>query len=267
MNTEMILKSDTLDILFENRNKLYGAYTLRKFYPKRIKTSLVIMLGVVIAFCVFALINKTGTPGLTVFDFDDPAMVKVDQHKKIEPQKIPPAKKVMINSQKLVSTIEMVKDSSDKLSDNLENLIISNVTITDGVEGTNMVGQQNDGHENTIAVAVKEVPLPDPAIPVENPEVEPSFPGGISALRTFLQRNLTNPRDLEEGEQVIVQIKFIVGYDGKLQRFETVKDGGDEFNSEVMRVLKKMPQWIAGKSNGRNVSVYYTIPVKFVPND
>ena len=107
----------------------------------------------------------------------------------------------------------------------------------------------------------------DPSTPVDNPEIEPSYPGGINALRNFLQRNLTNPRDLEEGEQVSVQVKFIVGYDGKLQRFETVKDGGTEFNEEVIRVLKKMPQWIAGKSNGKNVSVYYTIPVKFVSND
>lgn len=265
MNTEMILKSDVLDILFENRNKLYGAYTLRKFYPERITTSLVIMLSVVIVFCVFALINKKNAAAITVFDFDDPTMVKVDLDKKIQPQKIPLTKKAIINSRKLVSTIEMVKDSADKLPNNLENFIISNVTITDGVDGTNIIEQGNDGQEHAGEVAA--IPLPDPSIPIDNPEVEPSYPGGINALRTFLQRNLTNPGDLEEGEQVSVQIKFIVGYDGKLQRFETVKDGGDEFNNEVIRVLKKMPQWIAGKSNGRNVSVYYTIPVKFVPND
>ena len=116
-------------------------------------------------------------------------------------------------------------------------------------------------------IVVKEPPAPDPAIPIDNPEIEPSFPGGINTLRTFLQRNLVNPRDLEEGEQVSVQVRFVVGYDGKLQHFETLKDGGPEFNGEVIRVLKKMPQWIAGKSNGKNVSVYYTIPVKFVPND
>jgi periplasmic protein TonB len=268
MNAEIILKSDVLDIIFQNRNKLYGAYALRKFYPERIKTSLLIMLGVVIAFCVFASMNKTGKQAMSVFYFDDPVMGNADKDKKVEqPKRITPAKKPLINSQKLISTIKIVKDSADKLPDNPEHSIISNITITDAVDGTNIVVEENDGQKNGTAVVVKEVPLPDPAVPVENPEVGPSFPGGINALRNFLQRNLTNPRDLEEGEQVSVQIKFVVGYDGKLQRFETVKDGGAEFNSEVIRVLKKMPQWIAGKSNGRNVSVYYTIPVKFVAND
>jgi protein TonB len=43
-----------------------------------------------------------------------------------------------------------------------------------------------------------------------------------------------------------------------------VKSGGDDFDNEVLRVLKKMPDWIPGKSNGHNVSVYYEVPVKFI---
>ena len=56
-----------------------------------------------------------------------------------------------------------------------------------------------------------------------------------------------------------------MGYDGKLKSFTTVQDGGEEFNKEVIRVLKKMPEWEPGKTKGQNVSVYYVIPVKFVP--
>ncbi|MEI9958074.1 MAG: energy transducer TonB [Ferruginibacter sp.] len=95
-------------------------------------------------------------------------------------------------------------------------------------------------------------------------EIMPSYPGGVEALRKFLQKNLTNPKEMEEGEEVSVKMKFVVGIDGKLQSFETVQDGGEEFNKEVMRVLKKMPNWVPGKTHGQNVSVYFTIPVKFV---
>lgn len=95
----------------------------------------------------------------------------------------------------------------------------------------------------------------------------PAFPGGEAALIKFLQKNLQNPEALEEGEMVSVKIRFIVGYDGILKGFETVQDGGAAFNNEVIRVLKKMPSWIPGKTDGENVSVYYTIPVKFVPQD
>ena len=68
---------------------------------------------------------------------------------------------------------------------------------------------------------------------------------------------------MEAGQVISVKIKFVVGFEGKLKSFEIIEDGGMIFNKEVIRVLKKMPDWIPGKSNGEAVSVYYTIPVKF----
>lgn len=265
MNTEMIMKSDALDILFENRNKLYGAYPLRKFYPERIKTALVITFSSALVFCVFALMPKANSNSLDVTSYEDPTLGNIRPVKK-EPEikpKTETAVKEKIDAQKWLGILKMVKDSSDKLTDNLDSVNIGIVNISGGINDGPV---ELPGNVGPAAVAA-EVPITDPATPVENPEIEPSYPGGMNALRNFLQKNLTNPRDLEDGEQVSVQVKFIVGYDGKLQRFETIKDGGTEFNEEVIRVLKKMPQWIAGKSNGKNVSVYYTIPVKFVSND
>ena len=262
----MIMKSDVLDILFENRNKLYGAYPLRKFYPERIRTALIITFASVIVVCVFAMATEKSNSIMDVITFEDPTLGNIRPAKKeieIKPKAEKPLKE-KINTQKWLGAVKMVADSADVLHNDLDNVKIGSVSITDGKDGEPVNVPEN------IGPATEPTPqevLIDPAIPVENPEIEPSFPGGINALRTFLQRNLSNPRDLEEDEQVRVQVKFIVGYDGKLQRFETVKDGGTEFNEEVIRVLKKMPQWIAGKSNGKNVSVYYTIPVKFVRND
>lgn len=95
----------------------------------------------------------------------------------------------------------------------------------------------------------------------------PSYPGGMDALRKFLVRNLENPRDMKEGEVANVKVKFVVGSNGELQSFVTVQDGGNEFNREVMRVFKKMPNWVPGKSKGQNVSVFYTVPIKFISAD
>ena len=60
---------------------------------------------------------------------------------------------------------------------------------------------------------------------------------------------------------------FIVGYDGQLRGFEVTEDGGRLFNNEVIRVLKKMPAWNPGKNAGEDVSVYYSLPVKFMNQD
>jgi protein TonB len=89
----------------------------------------------------------------------------------------------------------------------------------------------------------------------------------MDALRKFLQKHLQTPDELESGETVSVRVKFVVDYTGKLKSFETVKNGGDTYNNEVVRVLKKMPDWVPGKTKGENVSVYYVIPVRFETTD
>jgi protein TonB len=120
-------------------------------------------------------------------------------------------------------------------------------------------------------VGIKPKPQPDVDVSktfTENEvEVMPSYPGGMDALRNFLVRNLENPRDMKEGEVANVKVKFVVGSNGELQSFVTVQDGGNEFNREVMRVFKKMPNWVPGKSKWQNVSVFYTIPIKFISAD
>ena len=268
MNTELIMKSDVLDILFEKRNKLYGAYTLRKFYPERIKKSLAIIMGIVFLFCIAALMPKQTLVQEVFTVIDDHTLGNIPPEKKpaVKPAP-PPAAKQNVATAKWTSTPTIVneKDTADILHNNFENLQIGSTDILSIPDGPSLstVGESVTATQ----FAKTEVKEPDPKIPIDNPEVEPAYPGGINALRVFLERNLSNPKDLDEGEQVSVKIKFIVGYDGALKSFETVQDGGKEFNNEVVRVLKKMPQWVPGKSNGKNVSVYYTIPVKFMSRD
>ena len=189
-----------------------------------------------------------------------------------EPDKKPDPPKELIKQPKadqqiFVDKILIVpnKFKTDSILDLKPNVAISNVTVIAPVSGdpgpvkTVVTG----GGSSDPVEPVKKVI--DKTTPMYDADVMPSYPGGMNALRNFLQRNLHNPKDMEEGELVNVNVSFVVGYDGKLQRFEVVQDGGDEFNKEVIRVLKKMPEWVPGKSNGENVSVYYNIPVKFIP--
>ena len=179
----MILKSDVLDILFENRNKLYGAYTLRKFYPERIKTSLFIMLGVVIAFCLFTVIPKLNREQMEVITFDDPGFRKINPENQIpEPKPKVAASKAMLNTVKFPAAVKIVneKDSADILPKNLENAGIGSVNSTNAVEGDIPDGTSNTSVSEP-AVPVKTIPVLDPNVPIDNPDVEPSFPGGINS--------------------------------------------------------------------------------------
>ena len=268
MNSELIMKSDVLDILFEKRNKAYGAYMLRKFYNNRLIKSLGIMMAGVIVFSAFTFLpdKVAKTSEFTVID---PGFGKVPATPKV-PEIKPKLKKQVIitplSTLKLVSKIIIVdnKDSTDILH-NLNNLAIGgNTNILLNIKGTRLVVPFATGDEGGAEPLQLTEPTVDMTKPTDNPEIMPAYPGGIQALRKFLVRNLNNPGDLAEGEIISVKVKFVVGYDGKLQGFELVQDGGSEFNNEVIRVLKKMPEWIPGKSKGRNVAVYYTIPVKFI---
>ncbi len=269
MKTELIMKSDVLDIIFENRNKAYGAYYLRKFYKNRLLKSLALMMTGVVVLSAFTFIPKMKKSGKAELLLTDDYVLNKIEDKPLEPEKPkekpePPKQKMptvqytskpnIVPDNAVVKPLETITDST----------VIANITKPgEGGEGP-LVGDPKEGDDNGKGKEPVTEPAVNPTVPSVTAEVMPEYPGGIDVLRKFLERNLTNPRDLEENEVVSVKVRFVVGYDGKLKGFETVQDGGAEFNKEVIRVLKKMPDWVPGKTKGQNVSVYYTIPVKFV---
>jgi protein TonB len=275
MNKETILKSDVLDILFDNRNKAYGAYNLRKFYNNRLIKSLAIMLVGVVVLSAFTFLpnkekNKTFDNGeLTTTSVHFPEEKPKEEKPKEQLKR--DIKKQPVNQVKHITNIAIVNDKfkTDTIKA-IDDAVISTVNVTVPIIGGPstpiiVIPPGTGGGDGPIK------PKPEPVVNVtktyENGEVDimPSYPGGMDALRKFLERNLENPKEMEEDEEVSVKVKFVVAIDGKLQSFVTVQDGGDEFNKEVMRVLKRMPNWIPGKTKGQNVSVFYTIPVKFIP--
>lgn len=268
MTSELITESDLLDILFEKRNKAYGAYTLRKFYNHRLMKSIGIMMVTVLVFSAFTFLPAPGnTGGFIVEEQVFGSIPPAAKLPELKPAVVKQVKPTRPSVQKFLSNMVIVnrKDSSDMLHD-LKDVSVGDRTniIPGNSPGVLLVGYAT-GTAGTDAPLKIPEPTPDITQPIDNPEIMPEFPGGMAALRNFLERNLINPGGLEEGEPVSVKVKFVVGYDGKLKGFELVQDGANHFNNEVMRVLKKMPAWIPGKSKGQNVSVNYTIPVKFIP--
>ena len=114
---------------------------------------------------------------------------------------------------------------------------------------------------------------PQPAIEeniiVAHPDAMPEFPGGQEALLRFLSKNLRMPRqDLEPDSKVSTLVRFVVDKNGTVTGIEFEKSGGKDFDNEVVRVVKKMPQWKPGMQNGKNVAVYFKLPVIFqVPDE
>jgi protein TonB len=268
MNSNAILKSDVLDIIFENRNKSYGAYTLRKFYNNRLYKALGATLLLVIALCGLSLLKKEKVvqdyliADKEVVILKPPAAIpEKPKEPKAEPKPLAPKTTTPATpTQVLASNIKITNNPS---APEIKDFDDSKAIGSENKKGVPGIPEPIIKVPEGPAVIVTPAPVIDKITPTASAEVMPEYPGGIAALRKFLEKNLSNPEELEEGKEVSVRIRFIVGYDGVIKGFETVQDGGRAFNNEVVRVLKKMQPWIPGKTQGENVSVYYTIPVKF----
>ncbi len=270
MNQDTILRSNLLDIIFENRNKDYGAYPLRKAYTKRLLLALFGMIIISLFFCLFILLNKNSIevfaqplpkifiPDKTVTEFhplsnsEHKSVAKIIPGKKNPEIERPPQIVASININKLPATPQEIQQSPI-------GTVVSAINVQSNVDGSG--NGSLDGNTGTLTPA--QPTKPNTSDVLEEAEIMPQYPGGIKALLAFLKKNLHSPADVEEGEEVSVKIKFVVNYRGSVESFNIVQSGGDAFDKEVIRVLKKMPLWIPGKSNGENVSVYYVVPVKF----
>lgn len=264
MTSNEILKADVLDILFENRNKQYGAYALRKYYNNRMYIALGTSMAAVLLTCL--LIRPGGTV-VSLSEAEDDNTVVISQFIPIEPpieQPAPPtaAKAKPIASQAYLNRIEIVAevDPQDKVPelDDLANRQIASFTQDGRVPLDN----------RTVETQLQEKQGAGSA-PVEPTEgfapVErlPEFPGGAGAWSAFLGRHLSVPDELGAGERRTVQVRFWVGEDGSVTRLEVVQSAGAAFDNEVIRVLKKMPKWKPAIQNGHPVAVTFTQPVTF----
>ncbi|GEM_PF-79275 len=95
-------------------------------------------------------------------------------------------------------------------------------------------------------------------------EQMPAFPGGESAMITFISQNLKYPEDAQKARvEGRVIVRFVVDEVGNITNVEIVRGIGESSDNEALRVVKSMPKWTPGKQNGVNVPVYFTLPISF----
>lgn len=268
MKPELILQSDLLDIVFDNKNKEYGAYELRKHYNKRLQRSMLVTFLLVI---VFAVLQSWKVPhrvgSLAFINFDSVKLTSVD----LTPVKPPPPEpKETIKQPKQLAERkytaydivedEKVKDPLPTIED-LTNKIISDKNV-DGanIGDANLVKPISSGNSATATATVVETKME----PLRYAELMPEFPGGMSEFLKFMQRNLKEPSDMEEAQKLVVIAQFVVDADGNISDLKIVQTARPDLDAEVLRVIKKMPQWKPGMQNGRKVPVFCKLPVTFV---
>jgi protein TonB len=267
MAKDIDLTSDKwLQLVFEKRNKNYGAYAIRQDSSNRHLKAMLIVALVMLATIVLPRIIKAIAPE-KVEDFgrdEEIQMVELNQElpeediiKAIEVPPPPELKAtIQFNPPKVVEddkvTDENIMLTQQDLLDSDADISIKTVEGTkDGVDIAELVDQK---------VVVKEE---EPEI-FNHVEQMPMFPGGLNELMAWLSKNINYPEIAkEQGIQGTVNLRFVVKSDGTVDDVQVVKGLNRDCDQEAVRAVKKMPKWIPGQQNGKAVNVYYSLPVRF----
>ena len=269
MLPDIILQSDLLDILFENRNKTYGAYILRKGYSKRLINAIAIVAGFVLVLSLLEQfrIKPPINNSLPVSFKDSIKLVNVyikhDEPKERAKPLSKPLKRVVKNPYNVPVIVKTDIIDSIPTVEQIDKIEIGNQTIETGSRG-GILGEGSASIGND--TGIKKIP-DAPSIIANWAEIMPEFPGGIIAFMKFMRRNLRQPDNLEENDKFIVKAKFVVGKDGAVYGIEIVQSGRNDLDAEVLRVLNLMPKWKPGMQNGKNIAVYLELPVTFVGSE
>ncbi|HEU5166340.1 MAG TPA: TonB family protein [Chitinophagaceae bacterium] len=261
MTNKEILQADLLDILFEHRNKLYGAYALRKTYSRRLGFALGVALSIVLLFILMSFIRKSNKGDI---NRQHEGVIKVStlvipEDKLKEPEPVKEKPKAQADYRKIIVVPDNEADTNIVKNVDLENKNIGTKNI-DGDMPNNIVHSQIESTGNGDSVVEEPEKIDEPVGPTR----EPSFPGGPPAWLKFLQRSLQAPEDIEPGKRIEVYVRFWVDIDGNVSKAEIIKSGGSVFDKEVLRVLKKMPKWEPALQAGKPIAVAFQQPVIFI---
>ena len=269
-----LIDNSWVDLVFEGKNKEYGAYVLRKETGKRnLKALLWVLVGIAlifgIAYANLAIQNaiKQNVSVETDVELSKLAQKKEAKVERKEPVKVEMEQKVAekVKSSVKFTAPEIKKDDEVKPEDELKSQ--DDLSKTNTAIGSFDV-KGNDEAEGEVLkakeVVVDEKPKEEETKVFDVVEQMPQFPGGPNALFEYLSKNIKYPVVAEEnGIQGRVIVTFVVERDGSITDVKVAKSVDPSLDKEAQRVVKSMPHWIPGKQNGSAVRVKYTVPVTF----
>lgn len=269
-----LISSDWVDLVFEGRNKAYGAYRLRKSTTKRnILAMVAVVILLVVAFIILTVKNFVDEQRAKVAMTQVAELTNYDQPKKKAEVK---QKKVEVEPERVVERVKssikftapvIKKDEEVKPDEELktQDELMSTKTAIGSFDV-----KGNDDANGEILKAKEVIAEPEPPKHEEENKVfdiveqQPLFPGGPAALMKYLSENTKYPVVAQDnGVQGRVTVQFVVEKDGSISDVHVLRGVDPSLDKEAVRVVKSMPRWTPGKQNGITVRVNYRVPVLF----
>lgn len=247
------------EIVFENRNKLFGAYVIRQTYSRNVLLSFItacLFMG--FALTPFLIKSLQSQPNAIPEKFSEVISLEIYAPPPVE----------------LIPPLSTPQAPSSQISKELTNPVVvddriatTDVQMTTGTISETLV--PSDGGENnssTISgISIPDIPEIIPENSVKNwAEIMPKFQGGDEKLVSYLASHIRYPSNaLKNNIEGTVYVSFVVDTSGLIRNVQLIHGIYQECDLEAVKAVKNMPKWIPGIQNGNKVSVEMSLPVRF----
>ena len=268
-----LISNEWADIVFQGRNKGYGAYQLRRGTSKRNIVSMIFVAAVAaVAYLGLAAYNSYQEAQKAKFEAEmEASLLEAKKEAKVEKKTETPKVEQVQKVEKVKSSIAFTppvikKDSEVKPEEEMKTQDELKETKT-AIGAFDVKG--NDEAGGTVLKAVEEIAAPEPPKHEEEQnkifevvEQQPQFPGG--SVNGWLADHIKYPVvAAENGISGRVVVQFVVERDGSVSQVKVVRGVDPSLDKEAQRVISSMPKWIPGKQNGQAVRSRFTVPVTF----
>ena len=270
------------DLIFEGKNKDFGAYTLRRNSDKRHNLSvLYVLIGLIVVLIIGVFYGMYSDYRREQRELELQAQLEQqlaqmeaeaqeEEVQEEEPQAVEEPQREEALPEEILNTIkdteiaiaadEEVEEDITSKDDVAESTAAAGATTFDqGTDNLNVVRE----HKEEIIVEEKR---PEPVKEEVFTAVEqmPQFPGGEGELLKYIATHIKYPTMAAENNiQGRVVVKFVVKKDGNVGDVVVIRGKDPDLDKEAQRVVKTLPKFIPGKMNGQSVSVWYTLPINF----
>ena len=268
------------DLVFEGKNKDFGAYVLRTGSTARhnkamiytLLGALLLVIGTIATvkvqeFIAERQIADAAEQEEVIVEMNNEEPEEEPEQQKLEQPKPEVLPEEVLNTVK-VTELRIVEDEKVKKEDEIK--------TQDELKETETAFGQKDNEKGTedrnVTRTLKEEVVVEKKTPVEEKKEEifksveqmPTFPGGDAALMKYLSSHINYPAMAQEnGVQGRVVVQFVVTKTGKVGEVKVVRSVDKDLDREAVRVCKSLPNFVPGRQNGQPVNVWYTLPVTF----
>lgn len=266
------------DLIFEGKNKEYGAYEMRAKSDARHNRAMLVIIIVIAAVALLAMLVNTVIEKAAARPEDqtEQAMVEMateeaqeeepqeEEQQRVEEQKPEVLPEEVLNTMKateLKITADAEVKEEIKSQDEMKESTTA-VGASDFDKGTDDLNVVRE-YQDEVVVEEKKEPVDDNKV-FDVVEQNPVFPGGEAALLKYVAEHIRYPAMAQENNiQGRVVVQFVVTKTGSIGQVKVVRSKDPDLDKEAVRVVKSLPKFTPGKMNGHAVNVWYTLPINF----